>query len=90
MLIFIDNKVGRLDGYSLMDYPKSVEFTVDDPFLFNDYIFDGKKLIHDPIQVDEKPSLGKEVDSLKGQILMLEESFLDFVTENSEVAADEV
>ncbi|HFE9852480.1 TPA: hypothetical protein ACGBG5_002946 [Enterococcus faecalis] len=54
MKIWIENKIGYLDGYSLMEQPDQVELEVEqEPLDFPNWRFDGQTLIHDPDNVPE-------------------------------------
>lgn len=78
MKIWIENKVGYLDGYSLMEQPDQVELEVgQEPIDFSNWRFDGQTLIHDPDNVPapelEPPTklelLEAENKTLKAEII---------------------
>lgn len=49
MEIWIENKIGYLEGYSTMEQPNQVNLNVEkEPTDFSNWRFDGKVLIHDP------------------------------------------
>ena len=49
MKIWIENKIGYLEGYSTMEQPDNVKLEVKkEPFDFMNWRYDGAQLIHDP------------------------------------------
>ena len=49
MKIWIENRIGYLEGYSTMEQPDNVELEVKkEPFDFMNWRYDGAQLIHDP------------------------------------------
>ncbi|AIM25747.1 hypothetical protein MEPL4_4c00200 [Melissococcus plutonius] len=69
MDIWIDNKIGYLEGYYLMEQPNLIKITVaTEPMDFTNWRWDGINLIHDadnaPLPAPETPS---DVDLLKQQ-----------------------
>ena len=54
MKIWIENKIGYLEGYSTMEQPNTIELEVKkEPFDFMNWRYDGAQLIHDPDNVPE-------------------------------------
>ena len=66
MKIWIEDKIGFLEGYSLMEQPERVATEVEkEPTDFGNWRWDGKVLIHDPENapvVKEEPT---EIEQLK-------------------------
>ncbi|WP_160318195.1 hypothetical protein [Enterococcus faecalis] len=53
MKIWIENRIGYLEGYSTMEQPDNVELEVKkEPFDFMNWRYDGAQLIHDPERVE--------------------------------------
>ncbi|EHA3992976.1 hypothetical protein [Enterococcus sp. DIV2438] len=69
MKIWIDNVKGFLQGYSLVEQPKTIEVEVNEDFSdFFNYRWDGTSLIYDPDNVPEPaPTPPTEVELLQKQ-----------------------
>lgn len=69
MKIWIENKIGYLEGYSTMEQPNTVELDVDqEPLDFSNWRFDGHKLIRDSENVPEpEPTPPTEFELLKAE-----------------------
>ena len=73
MKIWIENKIGYLEGYSTMEQPNTIELEVKkEPFDFMNWRYDGAQLIHDPDNVPEpepepEPTPPTELELLQKQ-----------------------
>lgn len=69
MKIWIDNVKGFLQGYSLVEQPKTIEVEVNEDFSdFFNYRWDGTSLIYDPDNVPEpEPTPPTEMQLLQKQ-----------------------
>lgn len=69
MKIWIDNVKGFLQGYSLVEQPKTIEVEVNEDFSdFFNYRWDGTSLIYDPDNVPEPvPTPPTELELLQKQ-----------------------
>ncbi|WP_329494946.1 hypothetical protein VW927_08725 [Enterococcus faecalis] len=69
MKIWIDNVKGFLQGYSLVEQPKTIEVEVNEDFSdFFNYRWDGTSLIYDPDNVPESaPTPPTELELLQKQ-----------------------
>ncbi|EHZ5661128.1 hypothetical protein [Enterococcus faecalis] len=69
MKIWIDNVKGFLQGYSLVEQPKTIEVEVNEDFSdFFNYRWDGTSLIYDPENVPEPaPTPPTELELLQKQ-----------------------
>ncbi|EPI39475.1 hypothetical protein [Enterococcus faecalis] len=69
MKIWIDNVKGFLQGYSLIEQPKTIEVEVNEDFSdFFNYRWDGTSLIYDPDNVPEpEPTPPTELELLQKQ-----------------------
>lgn len=69
MKIWIDNVKGFLQGYSLVEQPKTIEVEVNEDFSdFFNYRWDGTSLIYDPDNVPEPaPTPPTELELLQNQ-----------------------
>lgn len=69
MKVWIENRIGFLQGYSLIDQPNQVELEVEqEPLDFSNWRFDGYKLIHDSENAPEpEPTPPTELELLQKQ-----------------------
>lgn len=73
MKIWIENKIGYLEGYSTMEQPDTVELEVEqEPLDFMNWRYDGARLIHDEENAPKpEPVPPTDVDLLKKQNAIL-------------------
>lgn len=90
MQIWIENKPGYLDGYSLMEQPDMIGIKVrKEPTDFNNWKWDGEKLSRDIENAPQPESappteielLKKKNEELEGQVSELTDAVL-FISEN--------
>ncbi len=90
MEIWVENKIGYISGYSLMEQPEKVKLQVDEePTDYTNWRFDGINLIRDVENVTqpepEKPTeielLKQENTEMKEQLSELTDAVL-FMSEN--------
>lgn len=69
MKIWIENKIGYLEGYSTMEQPNTVELEVkQEPLDFMNWRYDGAQLIYDPENAPEpEPTPPTELELLQKQ-----------------------
>ncbi|EGO6049422.1 hypothetical protein L5I17_12615 [Enterococcus faecalis] len=69
MKIWIENRIGYLEGYSTMEQPDNVELEVKkEPFDFMNWRYDGAQLIHDPENAPQpEPTPPTELELLQKQ-----------------------
>lgn len=69
MKIWIENRIGYLEGYSTMEQPDNVELEVKkEPFDFMNWRYDGAQLIHDPENAPQpEPAPPTELELLQKQ-----------------------
>lgn len=69
MKIWIENKIGYLEGYSTMEQPNNVELEVEqEPLDFMNWHYDGAQLIYDPENAPEpEPTPPTELELLQKQ-----------------------
>ena len=69
MKIWIENRIGYLEGYSTMEQPDNVELEVEkEPTDFYNYRWNGISLIYDPNNVPEpEPTTPTELELLQKQ-----------------------
>lgn len=69
MKIWVENKIGFLEGYSTMEQPDNVELEVKkEPFDFMNWRYDGAQLIHDPENAPQpEPTPPTELELLQKQ-----------------------
>ncbi|MGK9479826.1 hypothetical protein, partial [Melissococcus plutonius] len=69
MNVWIENKIGYLDGYSLVVQPDLIKVTINkEPTDFANWRWDGVELIHDPDNAPEPdPEPIDDLDLLKQQ-----------------------
>nr|WP_278842547.1 hypothetical protein [Melissococcus plutonius] len=69
MNVWIENKIGYLDGYSLVVQPDLIKVTINkEPTDFTNWRWDGINLIHDPDNASKPaPQPPDDVDLLKQQ-----------------------
>lgn len=74
MKIWIENRIGYLEGYSTMEQPDNVELEVKkEPFDFMNWRYDGAQLIHDPDNVLEpEPAPPTDIELLQAENKRLE------------------
>ncbi|EGO8565692.1 hypothetical protein EID31_13720 [Enterococcus faecalis] len=70
MKIWIDNVKGLLQGYSLVEQPKTIEVEVNEDFSdFFNYRWDGTELLYDPENVPKpEPTPPTDVEVLQEQL----------------------
>lgn len=90
MEIWIENKIGYIDGYSLMEQPDMIGIKVEkEPTDFSNWMWDGEGLYRDvknaPQPEPEEPTeielLKKKNEELEGQVSELTDAVL-FISEN--------
>ncbi|EMW5756518.1 hypothetical protein AAFC71_000863 [Enterococcus faecalis] len=69
MKIWIENRIGYLEGYSTMEQPDNVELEVKkEPLDFTNWRYDGAQLIHDPGNAPQpEPTPPTELELLQKQ-----------------------
>lgn len=69
MKIWIENRIGYLEGYSTMEQPDNVKLEVKkEPFDFMNWRYDGAQLIHDPENAPQpEPAPPTELELLQKQ-----------------------
>ncbi|WP_225589892.1 hypothetical protein [Enterococcus faecalis] len=74
MKIWIENKIGYLEGYSTMEQPNVIELEVEnEPTDFFNYRWDGTSLIYDPDNVPEpEPTPPTDIELLQAENKRLE------------------
>ena len=69
MKIWIENRIGYLEGYSTMEQPDNVELEVKkEPFDFMNWRYDGAQLIHDPENAPQpEPTPPTDIEVLQAE-----------------------
>ena len=68
MKIWIENRIGYLEGYSTMEQPDNVELEVKkEPFDFMNWRYDGAQLIHDPENAPQPEPPPTDIEVLQAE-----------------------